>query len=169
MAAVPQGILLSFTRKLVRIPRMLRSQGKHSAWLERVFLLFEAMKLRFQFYGATEALCTHIYGESTCQFLRQWQFHRGQLRTLKLTFPHTDLEMLGNGTVLLLQQILQQVLSVVAVCIFASFPHLIRCPQNLPVQVNTTLGFTGKVCSLSCPYANIPKAIPTQKLFWNFM
>lgn len=97
---------------------------------------------------------------------RQWQLHGGQVRTLELTFPHTDLEMLVNGTVFLLQQVLKQVLSVLSVYIFASFPRLISCPQNLPVQVNTTVGFTVKACSLSWIYANTPKAIPTQKLVW---
>lgn len=81
------------------------------------------------------------YGVSTWQFPRQWQLHGGQA-ILKLTFPHTDLEMLVNGTVLLLQQILKQLLSVLSVYIFASFPHLISCPQNFPAQGNTTLGFT---------------------------
>lgn len=66
----------------------------------------------------------------------------GQVRILKLTFPLTDLEMLVNGTVLLLQQILKQLLAVLSVYIFASFLHLISCPQNFPVQDNTTLGFT---------------------------
>lgn len=136
----PQGILTS-TRKLVRLPRMFRSQGEHSAWLEWFFLLFEAMKLRFHIYWVKEPLCTHPYGVSTWQFPRQWQLHGGQA-ILKLTFPHTDLEMLVNGTVLLLQQILKQLLSVLSVYIFASFPHVISCPQNFPAQGNTTLGFT---------------------------